>query len=101
MIACAGAYYPLSDNYDIPKFLGTRHRAAIGMSEVSDALIIVVSEETGMISVAENGRLDRGFDREKLSNYLLNKLLPESTEQRKAKEKKKRANREKKDGEQQ
>ena len=71
----------------INKELGSRHRAAIGMSEVSDAIIIVVSEETGMISIAENGRLERGFDCEKLYNFLMKKLVPETGDQRRAKEK--------------
>lgn len=57
-IACAGAYYPLSDNYDIPKFLGTRHRAAIGISERFDAITIIVSEETGNISIAIAGNIN-------------------------------------------
>ena len=49
---------PLSNNYDISRTLGTRHRAALGMSEVSDALIVIVSEETGAISVAKDGKLN-------------------------------------------
>lgn len=57
-IVCAGAYYPLSDNYDIPKFLGTRHRAAIGISERYDALTVVVSEETGNISITVGGNIN-------------------------------------------
>lgn len=57
-IACAGAYYPLSDNYDIPKFLGTRHRAAIGMSEKNDSITLIVSEETGNISLAIGGNIN-------------------------------------------
>jgi len=101
MVYAAGCFLPKPSKEElINKELGSRHRAAIGMSEVSDAIIIVVSEETGMISVAENGRLERGFDREKLSNHLLGKLLG-SPEQRKTKEKKQRASRVKKDGEQQ
>lgn len=54
-IKAATCYLPLSDNMNLNKNLGTRHRAAVGMSEVSDAMIVVVSEETGNISVAENG----------------------------------------------
>lgn len=57
-IACAGAYYPLSDNYDVPKFLGTRHRAAIGMSERYDAITVIVSEETGNVSIAIAGNIN-------------------------------------------
>ncbi len=56
-IASATCYLPLSDNMNLSKELGTRHRAAVGISEVSDALVIVVSEETGNISVACNGEL--------------------------------------------
>lgn len=90
MIYAAGCFLPKPSKEElINKELGSRHRAAIGMSEVSDAIIIVVSEETGMISIAENGRLERGFDREKLARYLKKKLIPENTDQRKPREKKK------------
>jgi len=61
----------------IDKHLGSRHRAAIGMSENSDALVIVVSEETGQISVAENGILTRDFTKETLEALLRNTLIPE------------------------
>ena len=71
-IVSATCYLPLSDNMRISKSLGTRHRAALGMSEVSDALIIVVSEETGAVSVAQGGLLSRNITekelREKLSS---------------------------------
>ncbi|MBP5606359.1 MAG: DNA integrity scanning protein DisA nucleotide-binding domain protein, partial [Ruminiclostridium sp.] len=73
----------------INKELGSRHRAAIGISEVSDAIIIIVSEETGMISIAENGALERGFDRDRLRKYLVGKLYPEDNEPKKNKDKKK------------
>ncbi|MCI9076667.1 MAG: TIGR00159 family protein [Dorea sp.] len=65
-IVAATCYLPLSDNMGLSKGLGTRHRAAVGMSEVSDALVVVVSEETGHVSVAQGGRLTRGLTREEL-----------------------------------
>ncbi len=69
-IVSATCYLPLSDNMELSKELGTRHRAAVGLSEVSDALVIVVSEETGYVSVAQGGVLDRNVSREKLRDYL-------------------------------
>lgn len=65
-IVSATCYLPLSDDMGLSKDLGTRHRAAVGMSEVSDALIVVVSEETGQVSVAQGGQLTRGVDKEEL-----------------------------------
>jgi diadenylate cyclase len=70
-ILASGCVLPLTDNNTINKKLGTRHRAAIGLSEVSDALIIIVSEETGVISLAINGRITRGYDKEKLRNIIM------------------------------
>ena len=70
-ILASGCVLPLTDNNRINKKLGTRHRAAIGLSEVSDALIIIVSEETGVISLAISGRITRGYDKEKLKNILI------------------------------
>lgn len=69
-IAAATCYLPLSDNRALSKDLGTRHRAAVGMSEVSDALIIVVSEETGAVSYAQGGRIVRHLNERQLTDKL-------------------------------
>lgn len=73
-IMAAGCYLPLSENPFISKELGTRHRAAIGMSEVSDGVCLVVSEETGQVSIATNGVINRDLSSEQLS-ISLNELL--------------------------
>lgn len=70
-IVSATCYLPLSDNMALSKDLGTRHRAAVGMSEVSDALIVVVSEETGAVSVAQGGQLYRALNEEELRKMLM------------------------------
>ncbi|MBL4933857.1 diadenylate cyclase CdaA [Clostridium paridis] len=69
-ITASGCVLPLTGNGEINKKLGTRHRAGIGISEVSDAIIVIVSEETGTISLAINGRLTRNYDKEKLRTVL-------------------------------
>lgn len=69
-IVSATCYLPLSDNMGLSKDLGTRHRAAVGISEVTDALVIVVSEETGNVSVAIGGNLFRGLDADNLRRKL-------------------------------
>ncbi len=69
-IVSATCYLPLSDNTNLSKDLGTRHRAAVGISEVSDALVIVVSEETGNISIALNGDLYVNFNKAELETRL-------------------------------
>ncbi len=73
----AGCFLPLSENYTISRELGTRHRAALGMSENSDAVVLVVSEETGVITVAQNGTLKRNFDFQMLKATLERELIPE------------------------
>lgn len=79
-IVSATCYLPLSDNMELSKDLGTRHRAGVGISEVTDSLTIIVSEETGRVSIAQDGELfpnvDMGFLREKLST-LQNKTTEE------------------------
>lgn len=69
-IASATCYLPLSDNLDINKALGTRHRAAIGVSEVSDSITVIVSEETGAVSLAHNGIIVRNIARDKFLDKL-------------------------------
>ena len=70
-IVAATCYLPLSDNMELSKQLGTRHRAGVGISEVSDSLTIIVSEETGQVSVAENGKLSRGLTSAELRSALI------------------------------
>lgn len=79
-IITAGCVLPLTANTNLSSELGTRHRAALGLSEASDAIIVVVSEETGKISIALNGSLTRNLKASSLEKALL-KLLETSTEQ--------------------
>lgn len=86
IILAAACFLPKPQKEElINKQLGSRHRAAIGMSENSDAIIIIVSEETGTISIAENGELTRGYNRDSLKKLLRSKLIPEKPEAEKEK----------------
>ena len=80
-IAVAGCLFPLTENPRISKLLGTRHRAAIGLTEETDAVTIVVSEETGGISIAIGGRLTRHLDKEGLTRILKNLYNPRQKSQ--------------------
>ena len=79
-IAAAGCVLPLSDSSHLSADLGTRHRAGVGMSEVSDAVVVIVSEETGTISVAVGGMLKRHLAPQTLERLLRNELAPEQPE---------------------
>lgn len=76
-IASAGSLFPLSQNQSLPRILGTRHRAAIGLTEETDAVCVVVSEETGAISVSVYGKLTRDLDEEGLRRVLKSLFRPE------------------------
>ena len=77
-IMAAGCVFPLSQKAELHKTLGTRHRAAVGLTEETDAVVVVVSEETGNISVSYRGRLSRGLDEERLRRFLSALLLREN-----------------------
>ena len=77
-IAAAGCVLPLSDSSHLSADLGTRHRAGVGMSEVSDAVVVIVSEETGTISVAVGGMLKRHLAPQTLEKLLRNELCPKN-----------------------
>ena len=74
-IKAAACYLPLSESPFIPKELGTRHRAAMGISEVTDSMTIVISEETGGITLAKNGELQRGISLQQLKEMLIARLV--------------------------
>lgn len=81
MIKAAACFLPLTDNMNVSKELGTRHRAALGISERSDSLSIIVSEETGSISIAENGTIARHLDSKTLKQILTDMYKPKETTQ--------------------
>ncbi len=84
-IAAATCYLPLSDNMELSKELGTRHRAGVGISEVSDSITIIVSEETGKVSVASESKLIRGVDGDFLKEYLTGSKNKKNIDSRKIK----------------
>ena len=77
-IAAAACYLPLSNNMTLNKDLGTRHRAGIGITETTDCISIIVSEETGYVSVAQNGTLKRNIKEDTLRNFLIEELTPKN-----------------------
>lgn len=81
IIKAAACFLPLTDSSTVSKELGTRHRAAIGISERSDSLSIIVSEETGAISIAENGTISRYLDSKTLKQILLDMYKPKKEDQ--------------------
>lgn len=82
-VSAATCFLPLSDSMEISKDLGTRHRAAIGISESTDALVIVVSEENGIISCVRNGKIKRGLDTELIKKILLSTRRKKRSERKK------------------
>ncbi|MBN2452160.1 MAG: diadenylate cyclase CdaA [Lentisphaeria bacterium] len=74
-LVAAGCIFPLSQNTDMTRMVGTRHRAGLGLTEETDAVVIIVSEETGAVSLARRGRLTRGVDRGRLKRHLTNYLI--------------------------
>jgi diadenylate cyclase len=81
-IACAACIFPLTQRQDLNKSLGTRHRAALGLSEETDAVVVVVSEETGAVSYAYKGQLIRGVTSEELRAFLTSVLVTPATRSR-------------------
>ena len=79
-IQAVGCILPISHSQDLPKQFGLRHRAALGITEKTDASVVVISEETGKISVAENGKIQTGISPQDLKNFLLNGNIEEHTD---------------------
>ena len=92
-VTSATCYLPLSDNLDLSKDLGTRHRAGVGISEVTDSLTVIVSEETGKISLAYGGVLERGLNAEQLKERLQVTLNNKTSEDRSTRKRKWRGRR--------
>ena len=86
-VYAAGCFLPLSQNQQLSRELGTRHRAALGISEEYDVLAVVVSEETGVISLAKNGQLQRNLEPEVLYAILESELIPKRNEEKKNRKK--------------
>ncbi|MDD2206552.1 MAG: diadenylate cyclase CdaA [Aminobacterium sp.] len=82
MIISAGTYLPLTENTDLSRWIGTRHRAALGVTEVSDAIALIVSEERGEISLAINGHLSRNLKENQVYKLLLHYFGAEEKEKR-------------------
>ncbi len=78
-ITAAGCILPVSHNFDLPKEVGLRHRAAVGLSEKTDAIVIIISEETGKISCAQNGKLKINITAEELESIVSNKTEEHDT----------------------
>jgi diadenylate cyclase len=76
-MVAAGCLFPLSTRPELSRGLGTRHRAAMGLTDETDAIVLVVSEETGTISVSTRGRLSRDFNEERLRRFLTGVLTHE------------------------
>jgi diadenylate cyclase len=86
-VYAAGCFLPLSQNQQLSRELGTRHRAALGISEEYDVVAVVVSEETGVISLAKNGQLQRNLEPEILYTILESELIPKRNEEKKSRKK--------------
>ena len=79
-VEAAACFLPLTQSKDLSKDLGTRHRAGVGVSEVSDCITLIVSEETGEVSIAKSGKLYRNISRERMTNILQNNLKSNTEE---------------------